>query len=254
MHRNIVIGMPVLHISIGLGNKLLKLVRSFASDAAAFSQLLAEHRLSFYKYHSETLRGPQVHRLLTGNQPLYLKVLEAIKEVKTQDTFLRGSKVIISQISHYSHLLQLFQLFAACYKLYTADRFLTEEEIDSLSQQCHSFGTKFHEYFPRESITLKMHQLAVDIPRFARTYRTVGLYSEQAIESMHAEENQLMRDYAGVGDNIHKHKLVFQALYRKHCPAIPAFTPPLRLCSVCELPFAHNKDTHTACQLLKHRK
>jgi len=254
MHRNIVIGMSVLHISIGLGNKLLKLVRSFASDAAAFSQLLAEHRLSFYKYHNETLRGPQVHRLLSGKEPLYLKVLEAIKAVKVRDTFLRDGKVIVSQISHYSHLLELFQLFSSCYQLYTADRFLSPEEIHSLSMQCRSFGTKFHEYFPRESVTLKMHQLAVDIPRFARTYRTVGLYSEQAIESLHAEENQLMRDYAGVGDNINKHKLVFQALYRKHCTAIPVFEPPRRLCSICDLPFAHNKDTHTACQLLKCHK
>jgi len=164
MHRNIVIGMSVLHISIGIGNKLLKLVRSFASDAAAFSQLLSQHRLSFYKYHNETLRGPQVHRLLTGNEPLYLKVLEAIKEIKIQDTFLRDGKIIVSHYAPYSHLLELFQLFSSCYKLYTADRFLTPEEIDSLSQQCRSFGTQFHQYFPRESITLKMHQLAVDIP------------------------------------------------------------------------------------------
>jgi hypothetical protein len=254
MQRNIVIGMSVLHISIGLGNKLLKLVRSFAPDEAAFTQLLAELRLSFYKYHGETLRGPQVHRLLTGKEPLYLQVLEAVREVKIQDTFLRDDKIIVSHHSPFAHLLELFQLFSSCYQLYTEDRFLSEEEIASLSTQCRSFGTKFHQHFPRESITLKMHQLAVDIPRFARMHRTVGLYSEQAIESMHAEENQLMRDYAGVGDNIHKHKLVFQALYRKHCPVIPAFTPPLRLCSVCELPFAHNKDTHTACQLLKHRK
>jgi len=251
MQRNIVIGMSVLHISIGIGNKLLKLVRSFAQYAAAFSQLLAEHRLSFYKYHGETLRGPQVHRLLTGKEPLYLKVLEAVKNVKTRDSFIRGSKIIISQSSPYPHLLELFQLFSSCYQLYTADRFLSTEEITSLSQQCRSFGTKFHEYFPRESITLKMHQLAVDIHRFARMYRTVGLYNEQAIESLHAEENQLMRDYAGVGDNINKHQLVFQALYRKHCPAIPAFEPPRRLGSVCDLPFAQNKDTHTACQLIK---
>ncbi len=27
---------------------------------------------------------------------------------------------------------------------------------------------------------------------------------------MHAEEKQLMRDYAGIGDNINKHKLVFR--------------------------------------------
>jgi len=254
MQHNIVIGMSVLHISIGLGNKLLKLVRTLSQDESAFNALLSQLRLSFYQYHGETLRGPQVHRLLSGKEPLYLKVLEAVRQVKVRDTFLRRGKLIVSQTSPYSHLLDLFQLFAACYKLYTADRFLSPEEIASLSTSCRSFGTKFKEYFPRESITPKMHQLCVDIPRFARTYGTVGLYSEQAIESMHAEENQLMRDYAGVGDNIHKHKLVFQALYRKHCPAIPAFEPPRRLCSVCDLPFAHNKDTHTACQLLKHRK
>ena len=254
MQRNIVIGMPVLHISIGLGTKLLKLVRSFAPNEAAFTSLLAEHRLSFYKYHNETLIGPQVHRLLSGEEPLYLQVLEAVKDAKTNDTFLRDGKIILSQTSHYSHLLELFQLFAECYKLYTADRFLSEEEIASLSQHCGSFGTKFKEYFPLESITLKLHMLAVDVPRFARTHHTVGLYSEQAVESMHAEVNQLLRDYAGMGSTFNKHKLVFQALYRKHCPAIPAFEPPRRLCSACDLPLAHNKDTHTACQLIKRHK
>ena len=171
-----------------------------------------------------------------------------------QDTFLRQGKVILSQFSRYSHLLELFQLFAECYKLYTADRFLNEAEVDSLSQQCASFGIKFTEYFPRESITLKLHQLAVDVPRFARIHNTVGLYSEQAIESLHAEVNQLLRVYAGMGNTFSKHKLVFQALYRKHCPSVPAFEPPRRLCSICDLPLAHNKGNHTACQLLKRHK
>ncbi len=190
LQHNIVVGLPVLHISIGLGTKLLKLVRSFAPDAAAFSQLLAEHRLSFYKYHNETLIGPQVHRLLSGKEPLYLKVLEAVRQVKVRDTYLRRGKLIITQSSPYPLLLELFQLFAACYKLNTADRFLSPEEITSLSEQCRSFGTKFKQYFPQESITPKMHLLCVDIPRFARTYGIVGLYSEQAVESMHARVNR----------------------------------------------------------------
>jgi hypothetical protein len=254
LQHNIVVGMPVLHISIGLGTKLLKLVRSFAPDPAAFTQLLAQHRLSFYKYHNETLIGPQVHRLLCGERPLYLKVLKAVREFRVRDTNLRRGKVIITQSSPYPHLLELFRLFAACYNLYTADRFLRPEEIASLREQCRSFGTKFHQYFPRESITPKMHMLAVDIPRFARTYGTVGLYSEQAVESMHAETNQQLRDYAGVGENMRKHQLAFQSLYRKHCPAIPYFKPPQRLCSVCELPLAQNKDIHTACPLIRRHK
>ena len=254
MQRNVIIGMPVLHISIGLGTKMLKLVRSFAKDEAAFLALLAQLRLTFYKYHGETLIGPQVHLLLSGEQPLYLKVLEAVKERVVQNTFIRDGRVVISRPSRYSQLLELFQLFAACYNLYTADRFLRPLEIDSLSSKCRSFGTKFHEYFPWESITLKMHMLAVDVPRFARTHGTVGLYNEQAVESMHAEANQLLRVYAGVGENMKKHQLVFQALYRKHCPSIPSFDPPRRLCSVCDVPLAHNKDIHTACQLIRRHK
>ena len=39
---------------------------------------------------------------------------------------------------------------------------------------------------------------------------TVGLYSEQAIESMHAEVSQIMRAYAGMGNTFNKHKLVFR--------------------------------------------
>jgi hypothetical protein len=254
MHRNIVVGMPVLHISIGLGAKLLKLVRSYASDKIAFAQLLARHGLGFYKYHGETVIGPQVHKLLCGERPLYLDVLESIRGVQTLEPFRRGRSVIIYRASPYNRLLQLFQLFAGCYKLYTADRFLSAEEIASLAQQCRSFGAKFHKLFPRESITLKMHLLTVDIPRFARTHGTVGLYSEQAIEGMHATSNQLLRNYAGLGNNMRKHQLVFQALYRKHCPSIPAFEPPRRLCSVCDLPFARDKDIHTACQLIRRRK
>jgi hypothetical protein len=254
MHRNIIVGMPVLHISIGLGAKLLKLVRSYAFDKQAFAMLLARHRLGFFKYHGETLIGPQVHKLLSGERPLYLTVLESIRHVQTLEPFRRGRSVIISRSSPYTRLLHLFRLFAGCYKLYTADRFLSADEIASLAQQCRSFGVKFHQSFPRESITLKMHLLAVDIPRFARTHGTVGLYSEQAIEGMHATSNQLLRNYAGMGKSMNKHLLVFQALYRKHCPSIPAFEPPRRLCSVCDLPFARDKDIHTACQLIRRRK
>lgn len=254
MKRNIVIALPVLHISIGLATKLLKLVRSLAPNATAFTQLLADRRLSFYNHHGETLLGPQVHRLLSEEPPLYLQVLGAVREVRTRDTFLRAGKIIVTQTIHYPRLLELFQLFAACYKLYTADRFLSPAEIPSLTELCRSFGAKFVEYYRWESVTPKLHMLAVEIPRFARMHRTVGLYSEQAIESMHAEVNRLMRDYAGMGDTLDKHKLVFQALCRKHCPAIPAFDPPRRLCSVCEEPLAHNKDIHTACQLIKRHK
>lgn len=251
--RNIIIGMPVLHISIGLATKLLKLVRSLASDKETFKQLLNSLNLSFYLYHGETLIGSQVHRLLGGEEPLYLKILDSL-DLTTRDTYTRKGKVIVTQVKQHSRLRELFELFAKCYKLYTADRFLKAEEVESLATSCKSFGEKFTEYYRWESLTPKLHLLCVEIPRFARLHHTVGLYSEQAIESLHAETNQLLRDYAGMGKSARKHMLVFQALYRKHCPAIPVFDPPRRLCSVCDGPLAGNKDIHTACQLLRRRR
>ena len=232
LQHNIVVGMPVLHISIGLGNKLLKLVRSFAPDAAAFTQLLTQHRLTFYKHHNETLIGPQVHRLLSGKEPLYLQVLEAVKEVKLRDSYVRRGKLIITQSSPYPRLLELFQLLAACYKLYTADTFLRPEEVTSLGEQCRSFGTKFHEYFPQESITPKLHLLAVDIPRFARMYGTVGLYSEQAVE--HARRDQPAASRLRWGGRQHEKASASissslpQAL-PFHSFVFPSFAPLLRL-------------------------
>jgi len=44
------LGIPVLHISIGLTAKLLKLVRQMAPDAEAFTLMLEQNRLAFYKY------------------------------------------------------------------------------------------------------------------------------------------------------------------------------------------------------------
>lgn len=254
MKRNIVIGIPVLHISIGLGSRLLKLARTVAPDKAAFATKLRELNLEFYAYHGETLIGPQVHKLVGGDSPLYLPVLETLKNAVTWEVYKRGERIVFARTTHYPRLLELFQLFAACYKLYTADRFLKDDEIESLERSCVAFREKFTQYYRWESRTLKLHFLSVEVPRFARTYKTVGLYSEQAVESIHGEVNELRRTYAGTGKGIKHHTLVFQALYRMHCPDIPFFQPPRRLCSVCDLPLAQNKDIHTACQLIKHHK
>jgi hypothetical protein len=257
LQRNITLGMHVLHINIGLATKLLKLVRRLVPEQPAFEQLLADLRLSFYKYHGETLIGPQVHRLLKLQlqpplQPLYMQVLAQVPK-QTRRMVVEDGKMKLLTKPVGEWLEELFGLFVSASHLYTAARFLSEAEIDQLSRDCRRFGLLFHTYFPDESITPKLHMLAIHLPAFAREHHTVCLLTEQTGEAMHSHVNQLLREYAGMGDCSRKYIQVFQALCRMHCPDIPAFEPPRRLCGKCQQPLAGQQAAHAACRASRAR-
>jgi hypothetical protein len=157
--RTVTLGMPVLHVSIGLGTKLLKLVGALAANAEAFTRLLTEHKLNFHEYHGGTLAGPQVHDLLAGPAPKYEWILEAIR-YNSSTIHISSSGAAPSQQRrlsvHFVKVHELFRHFSAAYGLYTQERFLTPEEIDQLEDACHTFTRLFREWFPGESITPKL--------------------------------------------------------------------------------------------------
>jgi len=252
--QNILIGMPVLHISIGIGSKLLKLAEKLAPDASQFTALLSSLNLTWHAYHGNTLVGPQVHRLVHGR--LYEKVLSPLAIRQTEPVLQcdqQTGRMIMRQqpCLHHARMLELFRLFEQAYNLYTLDRFLSESEITSLCAACTNFGAKFVDYYPNESITPKLHVLSVEFPRFARENGTVGLLAEQAIESFHAQVNQLHRAYAAMGECRRKYELIFQAASRLHNPLIPHFEPPPRICSICQKIYRGKKLEHTACRALR---
>lgn len=256
LSTSLLLGMPVLHVSIGIATKLLKLARTHCPVPDALTARLMELRLSFHQYHGETLIGPQVHRLLHAapqQPPLYERVLEVVPQSQSK-LVTDGGRLIMRQVPLRARFVDLFQLFARAYDLYTLDRFLSAEEVVLLGTHCSSFGRTFHTHFPQESITPKLHILAVEFPRFARQYGTVGLLSEQRIEAMHAEVNQLMRSYAGMGECARKYEQVFHALCRMHCPSVPVFEPPRRRCSKCHEPIAQNKEAHEQCRAIRDHK
>ena len=71
----------------------------------------------------------------------------------------------------------------------SARRFLTNSEIVTLEEHCNMFGCLFPKYFPDRSITRKIHELVFNVPKFAKEHNTVGLLSEQEVESKHASVN-----------------------------------------------------------------
>ncbi len=107
------------------------------------------------------------------------------------------SKIIVDDLSREDSdkFEQLFTKFRDIYSLASLNRFLTEEEIIDLCKKCYQFGEWFPQTFPDESITIKLHHLIFHVPEFAKRWKTVGLFSEQDAESIHAKCNSLHRTF-----------------------------------------------------------
>ena len=71
-------------------------------------------------------------------------------------------------------------------------------------------GWWFPETFPNEQIPPKLHFLLCHVFECAILWNTVGLFSEQGIESLHAQLNADERIFASVGDDTTRVKLMFK--------------------------------------------
>jgi len=96
--------------------------------------------------------------------------------------------------------LKIFKLFAAPRDLLFAKRFLTEEEINDVCRDCHEFCNIYTVLFKNKTIKPKMHFYSFDVPRFLKTFKTIGLLSEEEGESLHAAFNMENRQLASVRD------------------------------------------------------
>ena len=64
-------------------------------------------------------------------------------------------------------------------------RFLSPTEIRDLEQNVINLSSIIHYKFKKMAITLKMHDVLVHTVRFVRKFHTIGLFDEQALESLH---------------------------------------------------------------------
>ena len=87
-------------------------------------------------------------------------------------------------------LLGLMNLFSNMYKLATAARKLEEFEITKLGDLAEELGRYYPQQYPLRRITPKLHNLIYHIPQIAKKYKTVGLFGEHSIESLHHRINQ----------------------------------------------------------------
>ena len=165
--------------------------------------VLDSMKLKRAAYHSGALIGPDVKKLVQKEN--IKKLGKVFKEMELKvgpannpEHASFGGKEIQAKI------VALLTKFKLCYDLYTANRVLCRHEVELLAIRCSSLGAWFPVNFPESNLRRKFHLLTVDVPKQARRIKTVGMLTEQTIESIHPYINELERRFAKVADRSKK--------------------------------------------------
>ena len=80
---------------------------------------------------------------------------------------------------------RLFKTLHLIFSKTRVSRFLTQTEIAELEQNILNLSDIIFLKFKTVPITVKMHDVLVHTVRFVRKFKSIGLFSEQSIESLH---------------------------------------------------------------------
>jgi hypothetical protein len=127
---------------------------------------------------------------------------------------INGPLVLTEAFSDHPQLRDRFVgvliLFSQIHGLIFTARFLTEDEIVRLTDMCHWLGIIHPNQFPERNITPKLHILVFHMPEFVARWKSLGLFSESGLESIHKGINTQMRTFCPIREKKKKVSLVFQ--------------------------------------------
>ena len=95
-------------------------------------------------------------------------------------------------------IYSLLKKFSECYTLISRNSPICKHEVKYLGLRCASLGCYFPTNFCDSNLTRKLHQLSHHMYIKARQIHTVGMESEQCIESIHPLCNKLNCMYCTV--------------------------------------------------------
>ena len=122
------------------------------------------------QYHGGAFNGNMAIRLLER----YREFLQPFTELEMLHAKFFKVLSILSELS----------------KLPYATRILDDEEIKNVCQLCDDFVEVYPALFSGYMITRKMHNLTHKIPKFVMRWRSIGIFAEQAGESIHNQEGR----------------------------------------------------------------
>ena len=179
-----------------LGNDCLKLLR----NASKIADVLRPRTLSIKPTSTQRPRRRASSHLSHSPPQEIKKVFSSYQSSQRAYTLLHKTK-------------QIFDL------AYAARPLCKHEQVVFMMRAC-SFGCWFPRAYPNETITPKMHITIFEMTKLLQRYGTIGMFSEQAIESLHAVFNKLNRQHVSMKCDEKRIEAVMKKAWIFHHPAI----------------------------------
>jgi len=232
--------------AVKLEKKLESIEQRILSSLGPFCTSIEVLMNSLYikrqSFHGGSFKGNDCHRIFE-NRGLFASLLRP-----TNFPLPNGPTQSFGSHTTAQLFTTLFDKLHQCDELYSVARPLCCHELRALELRCASFGNWFPHRFPAAPIKPKFHLLTKHVPLFAARWQTVGLASEQAIESSNRIVNRLDRMYATLTDSQQRLSAMIQQLVLESNPAVRLITRRARLCTSCSLPIVSRFPIRCQCK------
>ena len=140
-----------------------------------------------------------------------------------------------------------------CHALFSASRPLTDEEKQQFMICVDDLSSYYATHFPTSSVTPKFHMLTYEMPLFLSKHGTIGMFSEQALESVHPEYNRLDRTFSSIGhyNTVQKLECMHHQSMLEHDSRVPSFVKPTRVCPKCKKSISKRNNSYCQCSKSK---
>jgi hypothetical protein len=128
-----------------------------------------------------SLVGSEVHSLFEEKNRIELANILRSQTVVT----MNNQATVLGNNAAADNLQLLMQHFSTLYQHCTAARKLSTKEIKTIDTTAENLMTHYRTAYPTRSVTPKLHNLIYHFPVLAKQYRTIGLFSEHSVESVH---------------------------------------------------------------------
>ena len=160
---------------------------------------------------------------------------------------MMGSYDLATQYCMYLHKL------SKCHSLFSACRPLTDKEKQQFMSCVDDLSSYYATHFPTSSVTPKFHMLTYEMPLFLQKHGTIGMFSEQGLESLHPEYNRLDRTFSSIGhhNTVQKLECMHNQSMLEHDSRVLSFVSPTRVCPACKKPISKSDVNHCQCSKSK---
>jgi hypothetical protein len=192
---------PVLHIMLGVGKRILDDIMLFGAERLEDATLLparpvhdaiqlmlrTHYTVISYKLNSNSLIGNDMHCMLTNYAVICARISVIFKnrDLRTADCTTTDEEIDI----FLGKMSDLMAVFYAIYSLMSQTTQLTAQEQNIFELMCKNYGTMWRRYFPGCNIPPKMHVLESHAWQMMRKWGCLGDKTEAAVERLHKENN-----------------------------------------------------------------